>query len=153
MSLSRKTAQTVLGERRVVRSLVLQVHLAEPAVGQVQLDFVTELALRADAVAVADDEHPDHQLRIDRGAADVAIVGLELLVQVGERRRHEHVHPPQQVVLGYAIFQPELVEQPALIAPLPTHHHPPPLLPIDQPPESRFAGLLKPFFDSIGQEP
>jgi hypothetical protein len=55
------------------------------------------------------------------------------------------------VVLGYAIFQPELVEQPALIAPLPTHHHPPPLLPIDQPPESRFAGLLKPFFDSIGE--
>ena len=26
---------------------------------------------------------------------------------------------------------------------------PPPLLPINQPPESRFAGLLKPFFDSI----
>ena len=135
-----------------MRNLVVEVELAEPPVGQMQLDFLAQLALRADAVAVADDEHPDHQLGIDRRAADVAVMGLELLVQVGERHRHEHVHPPQQVVLGDAIFEPELVEQPALIAPLPPHHRPAlRCRSIDQPPESRFAGLLKPFFDSIGQ--
>ena len=37
-----KTAKAVLGERRVVWNLVLQIELA--AVRQVQLDFVTELA-------------------------------------------------------------------------------------------------------------
>ena len=56
-----------LPERRVVRDFILQVELAEPAVGQMQLDFLTELAFRADAVAVVDNEHPDRQLGIDRG--------------------------------------------------------------------------------------
>src|SRR5262245_20745552 len=77
-------------------------------------------------------------------------MGLELLVQVGERHRNEHVHAPQEVVLRDAILQPKLVEQPALIAPLPPHPRPSPLPPINQPPESRFAALLNPFFDSIG---
>src|SRR5215813_15227964 len=51
-------------------------------------------------------------------------MGLELLVEVGERHRHKHVDATQQVVLGDPIFQPELVEQAALIPPLPPHHRP-----------------------------
>src|SRR4029453_19128316 len=31
------------------------------------------LAIKADAIAVADNEHPDHQLRIDRGPPDAAV--------------------------------------------------------------------------------
>jgi hypothetical protein len=58
-----------------------------------QLDFLGELALRAGAVAVAD------ELGIDRTTADVAVMGLELFVQVGERYRHKHVHAAQQMVL------------------------------------------------------
>jgi hypothetical protein len=34
--------------------LVLKIEPAEPAVGQVQLDFLTQLAFRANAIAVAD---------------------------------------------------------------------------------------------------
>jgi len=49
-------------------------------------------------------------------------MGLEFLVQVGQRHRHEHVHAAQQVVLRDAIFKPELVKQAALISPLSTHH-------------------------------
>src|SRR5262249_16150316 len=57
-----------------------------------------------------------------------------------------------EVVLGDTIFEPEFVEQAALIPPLPPQHSPHPARPmIDQPPESRFARLLKPFFNSIGQ--
>ena len=51
--------------------------------GEMQLDFLRQPALGADAVAVADDEHPDHQLGIDRGPADVAVVRFELLVEAG----------------------------------------------------------------------
>src|SRR6187200_1681820 len=42
------------------------------------------------------------------------------------RRWHcrEHIDPSQQMVLGDAIFKPELVEQPALIPPLPPHRRP-----------------------------
>jgi hypothetical protein len=53
-----------------------------------------------------------------------AVMGLELLVQVGERHRHKHVHATQQVVRGDPIFEPELVEQAGLIPPLPPHHRP-----------------------------
>jgi hypothetical protein len=119
-----EAAQSVLRERRVVRDLVLEVELAKPPVGQMQLDLLAQPAFRADAVAVADDEHPDHQLGIDRRTTDVAVMGLELLVEVGERHCREHIDPSQQMVLGDAIFEPELVEQPALIPPLPPHHRP-----------------------------
>ncbi len=43
-------------------------------------------AFRTDAVAVADDEHAQHQLRIDGRPADVAVVRLKLLVEVSQRR-------------------------------------------------------------------
>ena len=89
-----------------------------------QLDLLAQPTFRADAVAVADDEHPDHQLGIDRRTADVVVMRLELLMQVGEHRCHEHVHAAQQVVLRDAIFEPELVEQRALIPPLAPHHRP-----------------------------
>ncbi len=78
-----------------------------------------------------------------RRPADLAVVRL------AERHRHEHVHAAQQVVLGDAVFQPKLVEQPALIPPCRPSSPRPPLPIINQPAESRFAGLLKPFFDSI----
>ena len=52
----------------------------------------------------------------------MAVVGRKLLVQVAERRSHEHVDPAQQMVGRYAIFKVELVEQPRLIRRLPPHH-------------------------------
>src|SRR5439155_8116276 len=82
--------------RLVLRDLVVEIELARPAIGQVQLDLLAQLALGADAIAVADHEHPDHQLRINRGTADLAIKGLELLVNVRQNHRHEHIEPPQQ---------------------------------------------------------
>ena len=67
-----------------MRDLVVEIELAEPSVGKVQLDFLAQTALVSDAVAVSDDEHPDHQFGIDRRAADVAVKGLQLLVQIGQ---------------------------------------------------------------------
>jgi hypothetical protein len=46
-----------------------------------------------DPVAVADNQHPDHQFRIDRRPANVAVKRLQLLVQVSERSSDEDVHP------------------------------------------------------------
>lgn len=37
------------------------------------MDLVAEPALGADAEAVPEDQHPDHQLGIDRGPAGVAV--------------------------------------------------------------------------------
>ena len=75
--------EPVLREGRVVRDLVIEVEPAEPAISQMQLDFLGQLALRAQAVAVPDNQHPDHQLRIYRRPADLAVIGLQPLVQIG----------------------------------------------------------------------
>ena len=87
-----------------------------------QLNFLREPALRANAVAVAHDEHTDHQLGIDRGASDIAVVGLQFLVEVGQCSRHKHVDPSQKMVLRNAIVEAELVEQLGLIDPPLAHH-------------------------------
>ena len=68
-----EAAVPVLGEGRVVRDRVFQVQPAEPAIRQVQVDLLAQPALGANAEAVADDQHADHQLRIDRWAAGVAV--------------------------------------------------------------------------------
>ena len=106
----------------MVRDPVFDIELAEPPVGQVKLDFLGEPALGADAIAVADDEHPDHELRIDRGAADVAVMRLQFHVEVRKRSRRNDVDPSQKVVLRDAVFEAELVEQLGLITLSPTHH-------------------------------
>jgi hypothetical protein len=44
----------------MVRDLVVEIELAEPALGKVQRYFLTQSALMTNAVAVTDQEHPDH---------------------------------------------------------------------------------------------
>src|SRR5262249_61071932 len=53
----------ILRERRMIRNFVIEPKTAEPPVSQVQGHLFTETAFRADAVAIAYDQHPDHQLR------------------------------------------------------------------------------------------
>jgi len=51
----------------MVRNVALQAEPAEPPIGEVQVNLLAQPALRADAEAVAHDQHPDHQLRVDQG--------------------------------------------------------------------------------------
>ena len=113
-----------------------------------QLNFLGEPALGADAAAVADDEHTDHELGIDRGASDVAVVGLQFLVQVGQCRRHKHVDPSQQIILRNAIIEAELVEQLALVPLLPAHLRPVLHRRSPQQTKSPFGATLNAFIDS-----
>jgi hypothetical protein len=71
-----EAAEPVHRERRMVRNLVVQIELAEPAVGKVQGHFLAQPALMTNAIAVTDQEHTDHQLGINRGPADVAVKRL-----------------------------------------------------------------------------
>jgi hypothetical protein len=61
----------------------------------VKLDFLAQLALEADTVAVADDEHPQHDLGIDERPADLAVEGPQLLAKVGQHTRHDRVDAAQ----------------------------------------------------------
>src|SRR5262249_9439852 len=62
-------------ECRVVRNSVVEIEPAEPTVGKVQLNLLARPSLKADAVAVTHNQHPDHQFRVDRGPPDFAIEG------------------------------------------------------------------------------
>jgi hypothetical protein len=43
----------------------------------VEFDLLAQAALGTDAVAVADNQHPDHELRVDRRPTDLAVEGLQ----------------------------------------------------------------------------
>ena len=111
-------------EGRVVGHFVLEVETAEPAIGQMKLDLFAQLALIPDAVAVADNQHPQHQFGIDRRSTDLAIERFQLLSELDQNPRHDRIETAQEVVLRNAFFEVERIEQPTLIPRLPSHHHP-----------------------------
>src|SRR6516165_8492366 len=117
-----------------------------------KLDLLAQPSLRADAIAVADEEHSDHELGVDRRSSNLAVEGFQLLVQIGEHRRDKHVHAPQQMVRRNAILEAELVEQLPLIPLPPPHHRRVPAAEYAQRTESAFGGPHKPFIDNIGQQ-
>src|ERR1700676_5597096 len=74
------------------------------------------------AIAVTDQEHPDHQLWIDGGPADVAVKCFQLLMQIGENGCRENIDPSQQVVRWDHLVEAKLGKQLPLISILPPHH-------------------------------
>src|SRR6266481_8514132 len=99
-----------------------------PVRGRRQLNLLAQPPLEADAVAVANDQHPDQELRIDRRSTDVAIERCQLLAQVSQHLHYNRIDPAQEMARRNAPFEVEQIEQLALIARLPTHHGKPPPL-------------------------
>lgn len=103
-----EAAVPVLGEGRMVRHRAVQAEPAKPAVRQVEVHLVAQPPLRPDAHAIADDQHPDHQLRVDRRPAGIAVIGAQLRLDVAEI--YEPVDRPQEMVRRHMSFQAEPVE-------------------------------------------
>jgi hypothetical protein len=92
-----EAAMTIDRECRMIRDLVVEVEATEPAIGKVKLDLLAQAALGTDAVAVADDQHPDHEFRVDRGPADLAVEGLQPLANVGQYPCHRRIDTAQKM--------------------------------------------------------
>jgi hypothetical protein len=122
-----KAAVPIDRERRMVGHLVVEIETTEPAIGKVKLHFLAQPALRTDAVTVADNQHPDHELGIDRRSADLAVEGPQLLAKLSQYPPHHRIDAPKKMVRWNTTFEVEEIEQLALIDLLPTHHDPPPL--------------------------
>jgi len=104
----------------MIRHRPIQTEPAKPPVGQIEVNLIAQAPLRSDAEAVTDQEHPDHQLGIDRRSTDAAV-----------ERRHvppdlfkidKPVNQPQQVISRDMSFERELIEQRGLFD-LPMPHH------------------------------
>jgi hypothetical protein len=89
-----EAAVAVLGEGRMVRHFARQAEPAEPPIGEVQMDLLAQSAFRADAVAIADDQHPDQQFRVDRRPPGRAIEWRQVapnrakVAEAGDRSQH-----------------------------------------------------------------
>ena len=57
---------------------------AKPSICQIKVDFLAQAPLRADAEAVAHDQHPDHQFGIDRWPPYRAIEGGQFSPQLAK---------------------------------------------------------------------
>ena len=117
-----KTAVAVLGERRMIGDVAVEPQATEPAIGKVEVDLVAQPPFGANAEAVADNEHPDHQLRIDRRATRLAVVRLQMRSNL--RKVDEPVDPAKQVIVGDMPLKAEAVEQRLLHHPPFAHHRP-----------------------------
>ena len=67
----------------MVGNVAVQTQSAEPPVGQIEADLLAQPPLGTNAKAVADEQYPHHQLRINRGASNIA-VGLEMRPNAGK---------------------------------------------------------------------
>jgi len=95
----------VLRECGVVRNGILQAQTAEPTMGQIQMHFLTQAAFGTDAIAVADDEHADHQLRIDGGTTCGALEISQMRAQPVQVKTG--VNTAQEMVLWNVVFKVE----------------------------------------------
>jgi hypothetical protein len=135
-------------ECRMIRHLVVEIEAAKPPVRKVRFELFAQPPLEADAIAIADDQHSDHKLGINRRPANVAIEGRKLVANLNQYPCHDRIDPAQQMVRWDAPFEVEKVKQLALIARLSTHHGKP--LPLQT--ESLFAENHEPFFNTIDPE-
>src|SRR5262249_32642410 len=117
-----KAAVTINREGRMIRYLVIEFEATEPTVTEMELHLLAQLPFKADPVTVADNEHPDHQLRGDRRPPDVAIERGQLLAKIDQHPRDDGIEAGEKMIRWNVFFKVEEVELLALIDRLTTHH-------------------------------
>ncbi len=80
------------------------------------MDLLAQPPLGADAERVADNQHPDHQLGVDRWSPRLAVIRPQMLADA--RQGDEPVDRAQQVIRRDMILKAEAVKQRLL------HHRP-----------------------------
>ncbi len=88
--------------------------------GQVEVHPGAEFPLGADAAEIADQQHAHHQLRVNRGTPDQAVVPCHDAAD--ERRVQQRVHRPEQVAGWKMVIDPHRGEHRLRHDPL-AHHH------------------------------
>src|SRR5918995_2859777 len=129
----------------MIGNLIFDTELAKPAIGQIDLHLGAQPPLRAERKHVANEQHPDHQYRIDRGATRVGIVGRKLLVY--PTQIENTVNLANQMIGWDYLVEIKRIEKLDLTTLPPTHHAPLPLMPVSNQRNhgSRFAsnGVLQ----------
>src|SRR5277367_5446465 len=142
-----ETAVAVLGKRRMIGDVAVEPQATEPAIGQIEVDLLAQPTLRANAEAVADNQHPHHQFGINRGPSHIAVIGPQMRPQI--RQVDETVDLAKHVIVRDMPLEAEAVEQRLLHHPPLAHHHESPRF-IEKLNQSR-VGNASEFFNKIGR--
>lgn len=114
------------------------------------MDFLVQPTLGPNTQAVADDEHADHEFRIDRRPAGVAVERRQMLAQFAQIQ--EAINASNQVIARDVIVQVECVEQVVLNDALTHHDALPPSMTTSMQRASELLGSGK-FFNTIDPKP
>ena len=74
---------------------------AEPSISQIEVDLFAKTPLRADAEAVADDQHSDHEFGINRGPSHAAVERRQFSPYLA--RFNEPINRVQQMIRWYVL--------------------------------------------------
>ena len=74
-------AMSELREARMIRHLVLEPKPTEPSISEIEMNLLAKSPLRAQPHDIADHQHPDHKLGIERRTSSVTVEIAYLLVQ------------------------------------------------------------------------
>jgi hypothetical protein len=85
------------------------------------MDLLAQPAFRADAVAIADDQHADQQLGVDRRSSSRAVERCKVWPNLA--KIDEAVDRSQHMVGWHMLLDRELVKQSTLLDLPSTHHH------------------------------
>ena len=96
----------------MIGNLAIQTEPAEPPVRQVEVNLFAKPALGSNAHAVAHDQHPDHQCRVDRGSPRPTVEGLQSLTKAIEVE--VSIDAPQQMIGRDMVIEAKVVKQPSL---------------------------------------
>lgn len=96
----------------MIGDFILKAQPAEPVIRQVQMGLFTQAPLGANAVAIAHDQHADHQFRINRRTPNWAIEIGEIVAQVAEIETL--INATQEMIFWDMVFKIERVKQPIL---------------------------------------
>ena len=136
----------ILGEHRRAEHLIVQLQAHEPAVEQVVVDLLDQLALAPDRVQHLQQQRPQQLLRRDRRSADpFGVDTIEALRQLLQRRVHQSPDRSKRMVLGNPGLQRYVAEDPTLERLRSSHISPlglPSKVPFD---EEFFSSLLRAF--------
>ena len=98
----------VARERRVVRHLTIEPKFAEPPIGKVQMYFLAQPPLGADAHTIANDKHSYHQVWVNRRSTHGTVERLERGASSGEVEKAGY--PAQNVITWDVVIKTEIVE-------------------------------------------
>ena len=104
----------------MIRHFAVEAEPAEPAVSEVQVNLLTQPLFGTNAVAVADQQNPHEQFRINRRPAGRAVEWCKFTPNT--RQIDEPVDRPQKMRGRHMPLELELVEQSRLVSLLRTHH-------------------------------